>query len=102
MLPIPNYNVQNLCLLQTLWQEFKASLSVMVVGVSQEELEPQEGTNMDPSTSLPPWVLQTHQQHTTDYVRLMMETEMSLTMGEDQSTPLITEVFSQLTSHVSF
>ena len=33
----------------------------------------------------------------------MMEEEMSLTMGEDQSTPLITDVLSpKLTSHVSF
>ena len=92
-----------MCLLQTLQQEVKASLSELAAGVSQEELEPQEGTSMDPSASLPPWVLQMHQQHTADYVRLMMEAEISLTMGEDQSAPLITEVLSpKLISPVSF
>ena len=38
---------------------------------------------MDLKPSLPPWVLQTQKQHTTDYVQLMMEAEMSLPMGED-------------------
>ena len=86
-----------------MWQEFQVSLSEMAAGVSQKESEPQEGTSTDPSVSLPPWVLQTHQQHTTDYIRLMMEAEISLTMGEDQSAPLFTEVFSpKLTSPVSF
>ena len=75
----------------------------MATGVAQQKIEPQEGISTDPSTLLPPWVLHTHQQHTTNYVWLMMEAEISLSMGEDQSVPLITEVSpSMLTSHVSF
>ena len=54
---IPNYNVQNLCLLQTLQQEFKMSLSEMAAGMSKEESEPQAGTSTDPSALLPPRVL---------------------------------------------
>ena len=43
--------------LQTLWQEFKVSLSEIAAGLSQEESEPQDGTSIDPSALLPPWVL---------------------------------------------
>ena len=83
MLHIPNYNVQNLCLLQSLQQEFKVSLSETASGVSRGDLEPLGGTSTDPSALLPPQVLQTHGQHTADYVRLMMEEEMSLIIGDD-------------------
>ena len=73
------------------------------MGISQPKTEPQEGTSTDPSASLSSQVLHTHQQHTTDYICLMMEAEISLSMGEDRSVPLITEVFpSMLTSHVIF
>ena len=73
------------------------------MGVAQPKMEPQEGTSTEPSASLPLWVLHTHWQHTAHYVCLMMEAEISLSMGVDQSVLLITEVFpSMLTSHVIF
>ena len=71
--------------------------------VAQPETELQEGISTDPSTLLPIWVLHTHWQHTTNYMCLMIESGISLSMGEDQSVPLITEVFpSMLTSHFIF
>ena len=55
----------------------------MLVGVAQPEAELQDGISTDPSTSLPTGVICTHQQHTADYVHLMMESGLSLPMGED-------------------
>ena len=34
----------------------------------------------------------THDQHTADYIRLMMQEGMDLPLGEDRAAPLITEV----------
>ena len=58
------------------------------------ELEPSTSTSTDSSGSSPPQVLRTHCQHTADYMKLMMESSMDLTMGEDRAVPLITEVCS--------
>ena len=54
---IPNYNVQNLFLLQTLWQEFKASFSKTAAGVLQEESEPQAGMSTGSNALSHPRVL---------------------------------------------
>ena len=51
-----------------------------------------EGIETSPSANEKPWVLHTHDQHATDYVRIMMEAGMNLPMGEDRASPLITEV----------
>ena len=100
---IPKYNIQNSCLLQILWQTFKESLSETAVGVLQPEAEVQEGVSTIPSAPLPTQVMCRHQQHTANYVCLMVESGISLPKGEDQSIPLIMEVFhSILTSHASF
>ena len=53
-----------------------------------------EGIDTSPSSTARPQVLCTHDQHATDYIRIMMELEMNLPMGEDRSAPLITEVWS--------
>ena len=45
-----------------------------------------------PSNKEKPSVLHTHDQHTADYVRIMMEEGMNLPMGEDRVALLITEV----------
>ena len=58
----------------------------------QPEAEPLEGISTSPSTLRPTQILWTHQQHTADYVHLMVEMGMSLPMGEDWSVPLVTEV----------
>ena len=63
---------------------------------SKAESEPHASTSTDPSGSSPPQILRTHWQHAADYTRLMMQVDMSLTMGEDRAAPLITEVFSSM------
>ena len=51
-----------------------------------------EGIETSASTNEKPWVLCTHDQHTANYVRIMMETGMNLPMGEDRAVLLITEL----------
>ena len=51
-----------------------------------------EGIDTNPSATARPQVLYTHDQHVVDYVRIMMEAEINLPMGEDRAAPLITEV----------
>ena len=73
------------------------------MGVVQPETEPQEGISTSLSTLRSTQVLHTHQQHTADYVCLMVKAGISLPIGEDWSVPLVTEVFPfVLTSHTSF
>ena len=50
------------------------------------------GIETAPSDKEKPRILHTHDQHTADYVRLMMEEGMDLPMGEDRVALLITEV----------
>ena len=54
--------------------------------------DPTPGIDTAPSQKEKPWLLQTHNQHTADYIRLMMQEGMDLPMGEDRAAPLITEV----------
>ena len=82
-----------------MWQEFQEMLAEMVSATSGVEPEPNTSTSTDPSGSSPPWVLRTYCQHTGDYMRLMMESGMDLTLGEDRVARLITEVYS---SHAYF
>ena len=65
----------------------------MVAETDQPTDEPSEGIDTSPSTSRP-WVLRMHEQHTAYYVHIMVESGMSLPMGEAQSVPLLTEVLS--------
>ena len=51
-----------------------------------------KGIENTPSTNKKPRVLHMHDQHATDYMRLMMGAGMDLPMGEDRAAPLITEV----------
>ena len=50
------------------------------------------GIETAPSDKEKPRILCTHDQHTADYVRLMMEEGMDLPMREERVAPLITEV----------
>ena len=63
---------------------------------SKAESEPHSSTSSDPSGSLDLWVLRTHHQYAVDYTRLIMQVNMDLTMSEDRTAPLITEVFSSM------
>ena len=55
-----------------------------------------------------PQLVQMHQQHWADYVHLSAEEGLSLTLGEDRTAPLVTEVqfllsrFSIFCGHPSF
>ena len=65
-------------------QEFRATLTKAAVMASAgDEHEPSTSTTIEPCGLSPPRVLQTHQQHSADYVRLIMEEGRDLTMGED-------------------
>ena len=79
-----------------MWQEFWKTLVETVSATSGIELEPSTSTSTDPSGSSPPWVLRTHCQHMADYMKLMMERGMDLTMGEDRAAPLITKICSPI------
>ena len=68
----------------------------MVSATSGVEPEPSTRASTDPSESFPPHILRTHCQHTADYMRLMMESGMDLTLGEDRAAALITEVYSPM------
>ena len=52
----------------------------------------QHGFTLLHPTKRKPRILCTHDQHTADYVRIMMEEGMDLPMGEDRAALLITEV----------
>ena len=54
--------------------------------------DPTTGIETAPSNKEKPRILCTHDQHTADYIRIMMEEGMDLPMGEDRVAPLITEV----------
>ena len=63
---------------------------------SRVEPEPSTGTSTESHGSSPPQVLKAQQQHITAYTKMMMESGMRLTMGEDRAAPLITEVCSPM------
>ena len=50
------------------------------------------GIETAPSDKEKPRMLCTHDKHTADYIRLMMEEGMDIPMGEDRAAPLITKV----------
>ena len=79
-----------------MWQEFQKMLMETVSATSGVEPEPSTSTSTDPSGSYRPQVLRTHCQHTADYMRLMMESGMDLTMGKDRAALLITKVYSPM------
>ena len=79
-----------------MWQEFRKTLAETVSATSGVEPEPSTSTSTDPSGSSPPQVLRTHHQHMADYMKLMMESGINLTMGEDRAAALITEVCSSM------
>ena len=64
----------------------------MVAESEQPGKDPTTGIETAPSHKEKPRILQTYDQHTADYVRLMMEEGMDLPMGEDRVAPLMTEV----------
>ena len=77
--------------LQTLQKRFWESLPT-TVELEQPGENPTTGIDTAPSQKKKPWLLKAHDQHTADYVRLMMQEGMELPMGEDRVAPLITEV----------
>ena len=64
----------------------------MVVESEQPVEDLTIGIETAPSNNEKPRILCTHDQHTADYIRLMMEEGMGLPTGEDRAAPLITEV----------
>ena len=54
--------------------------------------DPTTGIETAPSNKEKPRILHTHDQHTADYIRIMMEEGMDFPMGEDRVALLITEV----------
>ena len=71
---------------------FQESIPLTVDEMGQSTSDPKEGIDTNPLPNEKPRVLQTHDQHAADYVRLMLEEGMNLSMGEDRATPLITKV----------
>ena len=65
--------------------------------MNQTTSEPSEGIDTSP-TVFRPCILCTQDQHAANYVRIMVESGMSLPMVEDQSATLIMEVWSLLSS----
>ena len=59
-----------------------------MVESEQPVKDPTTGIDTAPSQKEKPWILQTHDQHTADYVRLMMQEGMN----QGRAVPLITEV----------
>ena len=66
----------------------------MVAETDQPVGESLEGIDTSPSSTDRPQVLHTHNQHDVDYISIMMESGMNLSIGKDMSVPLITEVQS--------
>ena len=58
----------------------------------QSVKDPTTGIKTAPSNKEKPRILCTYDQHTADYVRIMMEEGMDLPMGEDRAALLITKV----------
>ena len=71
--------------LQTLQKRFWESLQTAVEPEQPGE-DPTTGIDTAPSQKEKPQLLQTHDQHTADYIRLMMQERMKLPMGEDRIT----------------
>ena len=65
---------------------------------NQPTSEPSEGIDTSP-TVFRPCILHTHEQHAADCIRIMVKSGMSLPLGEDQSAPLIVEVWSLFSSY---
>ena len=78
-------------------QEFQKTLAetVSTTPGAEPEPEPAQVQVLNP-VDLSPQVLRMHRQHATDYMKLMMESGINLSMGEDRAAPLITEVCSSM------
>ena len=76
--------------------EFQKTLMETALSTAGAELEPGTSTSTDPSESSPPQVIKTHRQYVAAYAKLMMESGIELTMGENRAALLITEVCSPL------
>ena len=72
---------------------FQESIPKVVPETNQPTGEPSEGIDTSP-TIFRPWVLCTHDKHVANYIRIMVKSGMSLSMGEDWSVPLVMEVLS--------
>ena len=74
----------------------------MVVESEQIVKDPTTGIETAPSNKEKPRILHTHDQHTADYVRIMMEEGMDLSMGEDRAPPWITELYALISLSSAF
>ena len=77
-------------------QDFKNTLAETIT--SRVEPEPSTSTSTESQRSAPPWTLKTPQQHGTAYTKIIMESGMKLTMGEDRAALRITEVCSPMST----
>ena len=70
-------------------QEFWKTLMEAASSTAGAELEPCTSKSTIPSGSSTPQVIKTHRQHVATYKKLMMESGIELTMGEDRTALLI-------------
>ena len=73
-------------------QEFRATLAKTASSTSTSA-GPDEPGGEDTGANSLPRVTCTYTQHRADYIHLFVEGGQMLTMGEDQSAPLIMEVW---------
>ena len=73
--------------------DFQRSLHSSETASQCIEKEPVEDDTTAPCSTLTSRVLFPYQQHIADYVCLFMEEGEELTLGEDQSAPLLVDVF---------
>ena len=75
-------------------QEFQHTLCEAATSLQVAEAEPPEGEDTEVHSDSPCRVTCTHHQHKADYVRLFMKQGEKLTLGEEQATPVTTQVHS--------
>ena len=73
-------------------QEFKQSLGETTASIQAGEHEPPEIESTEAPSNSPPRMTHSHCQHLADYMIIFMKEGKELTLHEDRTAPLITEV----------
>ena len=74
-------------------QEFKQRLGEAATSSQVQEEEPSESDGTEAQSGSTPRVVHSNSQHLADYIRIYLEEGEMLTLGEDRTAPLITEVY---------